>query len=126
MCIMSDNVYSVYLNQIQETLSYLLEAKPLFPSSYSREVLVLYLERPHEAARDCMLSDGALLIQRLEGSRPHGGLCTLNGSDRVQKVKTFAVMGRICGFDGWMELGSRVLKRQEVAGKAGYRAVLAR
>ena len=89
-------------------------------------VLVLYLERPHEAARDCMLSDGALLIQRLEGSRPHGGLCTLNGSDRVQKVKTFAVMGRICGFDGWMELGSRVLKRQEVAGKAGYRAVLAR
>jgi hypothetical protein len=87
---------------------------------------VLYLERPHEAARDCMLSDGALLIQRLEGSRPHGGLCTLNGSDRVQKVKTFAVMGRICGFDGWMELGSRVLKRQEVAGKAGYRAVLAR
>ena len=50
----------------------------------------------------------------------------MNGSDRVQKVKTFAVMGRICGFDGWMELGSRVLKRQEVAGKAGYRAVLAR
>jgi hypothetical protein len=73
-----------------------------------------------------MLSDGALLIQRLEGSRPHGGLCTLNESDRVQKVKTFAVMGIICGFDGRVERRSWVLKHQGVAGKTGGRAVLAR
>jgi hypothetical protein len=31
-----------------------------------------------------MLWGGALRIQRLEGSRPHGRLCTLNWSERVQ------------------------------------------
>jgi hypothetical protein len=50
----------------------------------------------------------------------------LNESDRVQKVKTFAVMGIICGFDGRVERRSWVLKHQGVAGKTGGRAVLAR
>jgi hypothetical protein len=30
---------------------------------------------------------GALRIQRLEGSRPDGRLCTLNGTDRVQRIR---------------------------------------
>ena len=40
---------------------------------------------PRDATvRSCMLSGGALRIQRLEGSRAHGRLCTLNRSERVQ------------------------------------------
>ena len=50
----------------------------------SPEVLVLYLERPHETVRVPLLSGRALLIQRLEGSRPQGSLCILNGADRVR------------------------------------------
>src|ERR1035437_5299965 len=48
------------------------------------QVLVLYLERPRAAVRVRMCFGRALLIQRLEGSRPQGSLCTLNGagSDR--------------------------------------------
>ena len=45
----------------------------------------------------------ALLIQRLEGSRPHGRLCTLNGIDRVQRFKEDAVVGMICLFEGSTE-----------------------
>jgi hypothetical protein len=41
---------------------------------------------PRDATvRSCILSCGALRIQRLEGSRPHGRLCTLNRSERVQR-----------------------------------------
>jgi len=53
-----------------------------------------------------MLSAGALLIQQLEGSRPPGSLCTLNGSDQVQWFKGFkedAVMGMTCRYEGGME-----------------------
>ena len=39
-----------------------------------------------------MLTDGAHLIQQLEGSRPHGELCTLSGVDRVQRFTEAAVM----------------------------------
>jgi hypothetical protein len=46
----------------------------------------------------------ALLIQQLEGSRPHGSLCTLNGSDRVKWFKEDAVMGMTCLYEGGMEL----------------------
>jgi hypothetical protein len=52
-----------------------------------REVLVLYLKRPHETAQVRMFSGRALLIQRLEGSRPEERLCTLNGPARVQRFK---------------------------------------
>src|ERR1035437_4676512 len=34
----------------------------------------------HATLRSGLLPDGALLIQRLEGSRPHGRLCALNRS----------------------------------------------
>jgi len=47
---------------------------------------VLYLERPATVVRSVMLSKGALRIQRLEGSRPDGRLCTLNGADRGLEV----------------------------------------
>ena len=50
----------------------------------------------------------------------------MNGSDRVQQVRTFALVGRICGFDGRADRRSRMMNRQEEAGKAGGRAVLAR
>ena len=71
----------------------------------SREVLVLYLERP--APDECAggrSPGGALLIQRLEGSRPHKGLCTLNGAERVQRVKTGAARGKVFGLEGYAGL----------------------
>ena len=66
----------------------------------SREVLVLYLERPQRTSAQLHALRGALLIQRLEGSRPHGRLCTLNRSERVQGDQAPAELGRMCGFDG--------------------------
>ena len=50
-----------------------------------------------------MLPNGALLIQRLEGSRPHGRLCTLNGSELVQRDQDEAELGRNGRPDGGME-----------------------
>ena len=85
---------------------------------------MLYLERPPDNSAQLHALRRALRIQRLEGSRPHGGLCTLNGSDRAQQVKPFALVGRICGFDGWIDGRSRTMSRQEVAEEAGGRAVL--
>jgi hypothetical protein len=43
-----------------------------------------------------MLSKGALRIQRLEGSRRDGRLCTLNGADRGQKSEYGIDLGVIC------------------------------
>jgi hypothetical protein len=51
-------------------------------------VLVLYLERP--PTQQCVVAfsqGGALRIQRLEGSRPHGRLCTLNRAEQVRRVR---------------------------------------
>ena len=45
----------------------------------------------------------ALLIQRLEGSRPHGSLCTLNRSDRVQRSEEGAEIGMMLRFEDGME-----------------------
>jgi hypothetical protein len=64
---------------------------------------VLYLERPHANLHGRLLSKRALLIQRLEGSRPHGSLCTLNGSDRVQRSEEEAEIGMILRFEDGME-----------------------
>ena len=50
----------------------------------------------------------------------------MNGSDRVQKVVRFAWVGRIRVFDGRVDRRGRMMNRQEVAGKAGGRAVWAR
>ncbi len=43
-----------------------------------QQVLVLYLERSQCNRAHLHALSGALLIQRLEGSRPHGRLCTLD------------------------------------------------
>ena len=66
----------------------------------SPEVLVLYLERPdtHQCVVACS-SEGALQIQRLEGSRPNGRLCILNGAARVRRVKQVAWTSLIHGFE---------------------------
>jgi len=77
--------------------------RSIAPHCSCRQVLVLYLERPPDNSAQLHALRRALRIQRLEGSRPHGGLCTLNGSDRAQQVKPFALVGRICGFDGWID-----------------------
>jgi hypothetical protein len=61
-----------------------------FRDTDNTEVMWLYLKSPsavsgapHAIADERLLSKRALLIQRLEGSRPDGSLCTLNRSDRV-------------------------------------------
>lgn len=43
--------------------------------------------------------NGALRIRRLEGSRPDGRLCTLDGSDRVQMSVQVTEVGMMCGFE---------------------------
>jgi hypothetical protein len=62
-------------------------------------VLVLYLERPLRNSVHLHAPIGALLIHRLEGSRPDGRLCTLNGSARVRRVKQDAGMAMIRDFE---------------------------
>ena|ERR1022692_2019327 len=57
-----------------------------------------------------MIFGRALRIQRLEGSRPEGRLCTLNGAERVQRFKQTAVIGMICRFE-------LLLERRSVAQK---------
>jgi hypothetical protein len=74
-----------------------------FSPDHSPEVLVLYLERPLRDRAHLRDLRGALLIQRLEGSRPHGRLCTLNPSERVQGDQVPAELGRMCGFDVAMD-----------------------
>ena len=71
------------------------------------QVLVLYLERPdtQQCAATCS-SGGALLIQRLEGSRPRwekNGLCTLNGSDQGRRGCEGGSIGRSGRVQGRME-----------------------
>jgi hypothetical protein len=50
-------------------------------------VLVLYLKRPSRNSRSRMILGRALRIQRLEGSRPGGRLCSLNGGEQAQMFK---------------------------------------
>jgi len=80
-----------------------ISAKSLINNTHGRQVLVLYLERPHAILRGWLVSKRALLIQRLEGSRPHGSLCALNGSDRVQRSEEDAEIGVFFRFEDGME-----------------------
>jgi hypothetical protein len=67
-----------------------------------------------------MLSKGALRIQRLEGSRRDGRLCTLNGADRGQKSEYGIDLGvisvevastrRMAGLADSVEVTLRALK----------------
>ncbi len=50
--------------------------------------------------RSRMILDGALRIQRLEGSRPDVELCTLNGTARVRSVHEDAQIGLVCEVAG--------------------------
>jgi hypothetical protein len=61
---------------------------------YSLQVLVLYLER---LAKQLGLHfpRRALVIQRLEGSRPQRSLCTLNRPERVQRDHGQAEFGAV-------------------------------
>jgi hypothetical protein len=64
---------------------------------------VLYLERPQRQCAVARSQDRALRIQRLEGSRPDGRLCTLNGPEGVRICREAAGVGVIGGFAGRME-----------------------
>jgi hypothetical protein len=83
---------------------------------------VLYLKRPHETARFSLLSGRALLIQRLEGSRPQGRLCTLNGSDEGRRGNEVGFIVRTERVPGSMKQGSALSKRLEEAAKVAGRA----
>ena len=72
-----------------------------------------------------MLWGGALRIQRLEGSRPHGRLCTLNRSERVQRDQAPTELGRIRLPEGRMEGHSGSPRPDVEAGETGMRVVLA-
>src|SRR5580700_9426143 len=63
----------------------------------SRQVLVLYLKRPRAKSWELRRGEGALQIQRLEGSRP-GGLWDLYLDGAVLIVCEFAVAVRALGF----------------------------
>ena len=88
-----------YLLTIPDHLPANAVAIMLWGDDWCREVLVLYLERPRATVRVRMRFVRALLIQRLEGSRLQGSLCTLNGAGRVRCVQELAVMGTIFRFD---------------------------
>ena len=90
------------------------------------QVLVLYLERPATATvRSCMVLEGALRIQRLEGSRPHGSLCTLNRSERVQRDQDRLSWAVIRWLKGRMERRCGSPRPDVEAGEAGIQGVLA-
>ena len=72
-----------------------------------------------------MVSGGALRIQRLEGSRPHGGLCILNRSEWVQGDQAETELGRIRFSEGRMERRSGVPRPDMEAGESCIRRVLA-
>jgi hypothetical protein len=72
-----------------------------------------------------MLTAGALLIQRLEGSRPrleNNGLCTLNGSDEGRRDSEVGLMFRTGRVPDSMKQGGALSKRLEEAAKVAGRA----
>jgi hypothetical protein len=87
-----------------------------------RYVLVLYLERPTRNSGLPHALIGALLIQRLEGSRPHLRLCTLNRSDRVRRFREDAEIGMVCQSAGRMERRRTVMKQPSGAAAVAERA----
>jgi hypothetical protein len=65
----------------------------------------------------------ALRIQRLEGSRPEGRLCTLNGAEGVQRPGEVSVQGMIRRVEGRTELRSVAQRHDAVAGTTSGRGV---
>src|ERR1019366_3800328 len=70
-------------NRFAPPLTSGVDSRTLVRRNRERYVLVLYLERPRATVRVRMRFGRALLIQRLEGSRPQGSLCILNGAGCV-------------------------------------------
>jgi hypothetical protein len=68
---------------------------------------------------------GALLIQRLEGSRPHGSLCTLHRSERVQRDQEQADSGWMRWREGRMERRGGSPRADVEGGETGIRGVFA-
>src|SRR5271165_928260 len=73
-----------------------------------------------------MLLGRALRIQRLEGSRPGGRLCTLNGAERVHRFKWAAVIGMICRFEVLVKRRSIAQRRSAWAEEMSNGALRAR
>jgi hypothetical protein len=88
------------------------------------KVSVLYLERPSRNSAQLHVLNGALLIQRLEGSRPYGSLCTLNRSALVRRDQEEAELGRMRLREGRVEGRSGWLRADLEAGETGIRGVL--
>lgn len=65
----------------------------------------------------------ALRIQRLEGSRPHGSLCTLNGHERMQRDQAQTELGIVLGLDGLMEAHVSSPRPCVEAGETGIRGI---
>ena len=75
--------------------------------------------------RGCAVLEGALLIQRLEGSRPQGSLCTLDRSEQVQRDQAQTELGSVGWLRGRMEQHVASPRPYVDAGEAGIRGVLA-
>ena len=104
----------------------------LFSARYgfSRGLLPKCLSAVSGAPRDatvrrCVLLGGALRIQRLEGSRPHGRLCTLNRFERVLRGQGQTELGRVRCLEGGMERRGGSPRPDVEAGESGMRGVLA-
>jgi hypothetical protein len=81
---------------------------------------------PRTPDRSRMFLGGALRIQRLEGSRPDGSLCPLNGAQRLRMVKIFSLTSWIRRFERWMERFGVTVSRHEEGEAAASRAVFSR
>ena len=77
------------------------------------------------AVPGCAVLEGALLIQRLEGSRPPGSLCTLNRSEQVQRDQAQNELGSVGRLKGRMEQRVGSPRPYVDAGEVGMRGVLA-
>jgi hypothetical protein len=66
---------------------------------------------------------GALRIQRLEGSRPHGRLCTLNGYEELQRFKEAVEVDMLNGFESQLERRSVTVGHHAEVEETAWRAV---
>jgi len=72
-----------------------------------------------------MILDGALQIQRLEGSRPHGSLCTLNRPERVPRDLGWTELCKFRWPEGRTSRLASSPRADEASGEAGSRGLLA-
>ena len=99
--------------------------RSMSPTESVLKVLVLYLKRPQRNSAQLHALRGALRIQRLEGSRPHGGLCILNGAGRLRRLEEVMVRGMIHSVECGTELRDVAQRCRAAAGTTGGRGVSA-